>query len=79
MATVIFVRAEEYILLLCSVLSALCLLSVWSLSVSCFQFSARYSLSINRSPQPRSKHVSEGNCLRGVVPGNHVQVSYARE
>ena len=29
--------------------------------------------------QPRSKHVSEGDSLRGVVPGSHVHASYAGE
>ena len=29
--------------------------------------------------QPRSKHVSEGNSLRDVAPGNHVHVSYVGE
>ena len=47
---------------LCSVLSALCLFSVWCLSVSCFRFSVRCSLLINRS-QLSSARV---NCIPKV-------------
>ena len=49
-------------LFLRSALSALCLFSVWRLSVSCFRFSVRCSLSINR-PQLSSARV---NCIPKV-------------
>ena len=47
---------------LCSVLSALCLCSVWCLSVSCFQSSARCSLSINRTQVSSDR----ANCIPRV-------------
>ena len=58
----IFARIEEYILFLCSVLSALCLCSVWYLSVSCFQSSVRCSLSINRAQVSSDR----ANCIPRV-------------
>ena len=60
--TAIFARIEEYILFLCSVLSALCLFSVWCLSVSCFQSSVRCSLSINRAQVSSDR----ANCIPRV-------------
>ena len=47
---------------LCSVLSALCLFSVWCLSVSCFQSSVRCSLSINRTQVSSDR----ANCIPRV-------------
>ena len=47
---------------LCSVLSALCLFSVWCLSVSCFQSSVRCSLSINRAQVSSDR----ANCIPRV-------------
>jgi len=64
-AAVIFARAEEYILFLFSVSSAFCLFSVWSLSVSCFQFSVCCSLSINRSQLSSTP----ANCIPRVRVG----------
>ena len=40
---------------------------------------ANYIPRVGGASQPRSKHVSEGNSLRDVAPGNHVHVSYVGE
>ena len=89
--TAIFARIEEYILFLCSVLSDLCLAlsgaclsPVFSLllAVLCQSTELKCHLiepTVFRgwgASQPRSKHVSEGNSLRGVAPGSHVHTFY---